>query len=288
MIEFGEKLKQMREEKGMTQQTLAEQLYVTRQAVSRWECGARYPDLLTAKKIAEILETTIDELVSGEAGKETVEREPLLTGAKYRVLQIIMYVAGCIPFLLMTVFSIKTFFPEESLRGTPAGQVTVLTVTTTLQYVAVMMAMVTGLFFALRNKLSPAKIGVLMSVPFWAEAFNLSVQYLQELIKGNTTVGYVWPDVIWCLLAGLCIICFFYGKGCRNKFIRVLLSVGIGCIGIHRLYIILLACKNLLLNYTDLGFVVRTVHVLGEVVLVVLLLVQTLALMNKRARIKLL
>lgn len=208
MIEFGEKLKQMREEKGMTQQTLAEQLYVTRQAVSRWECGARYPDLLT--------------------------------------------------------------------------------VTTTLQYVAVMMAMVTGLFFALRNKLSPAKIGVLMSVPFWAEALNLSVQYLQELIKGNTTVGYVWPDVIWCLLAGLCIIFFFYGKGCRNKFIRVLLSVGIGCIGIHRLYIILLACKNLLLNYTDLGFVVRTVHVLGEVVLVVLLLVQTLALMNKRARIKLL
>lgn len=39
MVEFGEKLKQIREEKGMTQQTLAEKLYVTRQAVSRWECG---------------------------------------------------------------------------------------------------------------------------------------------------------------------------------------------------------------------------------------------------------
>lgn len=50
MVEFGKKIKQLREEKGMTQQTLAELLYVTRQAVSRWECGARVPDLLTVKK----------------------------------------------------------------------------------------------------------------------------------------------------------------------------------------------------------------------------------------------
>ena len=39
MIEFGEKIKQLREEKGLTHQTMAEKLYVTRQAVSRWECG---------------------------------------------------------------------------------------------------------------------------------------------------------------------------------------------------------------------------------------------------------
>ncbi len=37
MVEFGEQLRRAREEKGMTQQSLAEQLYVTRQAVSRWE-----------------------------------------------------------------------------------------------------------------------------------------------------------------------------------------------------------------------------------------------------------
>ncbi|WP_027643647.1 MULTISPECIES: helix-turn-helix domain-containing protein [Lachnospiraceae] len=43
MVEFGEKLKRAREEKGMTQQTLSEYLYVTRQAVSWWEGGERYP-----------------------------------------------------------------------------------------------------------------------------------------------------------------------------------------------------------------------------------------------------
>ena len=39
MVEFGEQLRKAREGKGMTQQSLAEQLYVTRQSVSRWECG---------------------------------------------------------------------------------------------------------------------------------------------------------------------------------------------------------------------------------------------------------
>lgn len=39
MVEFGEQLRRAREGKGMTQQSLVEQLYVTRQSVSRWECG---------------------------------------------------------------------------------------------------------------------------------------------------------------------------------------------------------------------------------------------------------
>ena len=42
MEEFGEQLKKAREAKGMTQQTLTEHLHVTRQAVSRWECGGSY------------------------------------------------------------------------------------------------------------------------------------------------------------------------------------------------------------------------------------------------------
>lgn len=42
MVEFGEKLKRAREEKGMTQQTLSEYLYVTRQAVSWWEGGVSH------------------------------------------------------------------------------------------------------------------------------------------------------------------------------------------------------------------------------------------------------
>lgn len=49
MAEFGEQLRKAREEKGITQQTLAENVYVTRQTISRYENGERYPDIVTLK-----------------------------------------------------------------------------------------------------------------------------------------------------------------------------------------------------------------------------------------------
>ncbi|MDO4301899.1 MAG: helix-turn-helix transcriptional regulator [Clostridia bacterium] len=66
MSSFGENLKRIRESKNLTQQNLADHLYVTRQAVSRWECGARYPDFITTKKISKILDVSIDELMRDE------------------------------------------------------------------------------------------------------------------------------------------------------------------------------------------------------------------------------
>ena len=44
-MEIGERLQQLRKEKGISQEKLAEQLHVTRQAVSKWETGQSYPDL---------------------------------------------------------------------------------------------------------------------------------------------------------------------------------------------------------------------------------------------------
>ena len=78
MVEFGEQLRRAREGKGMTQQSLAEQLYVTRQSVSRWECGDRYPDLLTTKKISQILDVSLDDLLAGKEMVKLVERNPVI------------------------------------------------------------------------------------------------------------------------------------------------------------------------------------------------------------------
>lgn len=66
-MEFNEKLQTLRKEKGLTQDELAESLYVSRAAVSKWESGRGYPNIDSLKAIAKYFGITIDELLSGEA-----------------------------------------------------------------------------------------------------------------------------------------------------------------------------------------------------------------------------
>lgn len=67
-MEFSEKLQTLRKSKGLTQEELAQHLYVSRAAVSKWESGRGYPGIDSLKTIAGFFCVTIDELLSsGEA-----------------------------------------------------------------------------------------------------------------------------------------------------------------------------------------------------------------------------
>ena len=65
-MEFHEKLQAYRRQKGLTQEELAEILFVSRAAVSKWESGRGYPNLDSLKSIARFFSVTIDDLLSGE------------------------------------------------------------------------------------------------------------------------------------------------------------------------------------------------------------------------------
>ena len=65
-MEFNEKLQQLRTGKNLTQEQLAEQLYVSRTAISKWESGKGYPNIESLKCISKFFSVTIDELLSGE------------------------------------------------------------------------------------------------------------------------------------------------------------------------------------------------------------------------------
>ena len=78
MVEFGEQLRSAREIKGLTQKALADQLYVTRQTVSRWECGERYPDIITLKKLSQVLSVSLDDLLSGKEMTKVAEKNPVV------------------------------------------------------------------------------------------------------------------------------------------------------------------------------------------------------------------
>ena len=63
-MEFSEKLQALRKQKGITQEELAESLYVSRTAISKWESGRGYPNIESLKAIAKFFSVTLDELLS--------------------------------------------------------------------------------------------------------------------------------------------------------------------------------------------------------------------------------
>ena len=65
-MEFNEKLQELRKQRGLTQEELAQSLYVSRTAISKWESGRGYPNIDSLKAIAKFFGVTIDELLSGD------------------------------------------------------------------------------------------------------------------------------------------------------------------------------------------------------------------------------
>lgn len=88
---LGERLLALRKASGMTQEQLAEKVFVTRQAVSKWERGESVPDLELLVALAEMYGVSLDELVLGTRADEPepagleAEREEFLKTRKKRV-----------------------------------------------------------------------------------------------------------------------------------------------------------------------------------------------------------
>ncbi len=84
---IGTFLKELRNEKGITQEQLAERLYVTGRTVSRWETGNNLPDLSVLVELADFYDVDIRELINGERKSENMDKE-----TKDTLVQVAQYV----------------------------------------------------------------------------------------------------------------------------------------------------------------------------------------------------
>lgn len=75
-MNFSEKLKEIRKDKGLSQEQLAEKIGVSRQAITKWETGKGLPDVENMLIIAEIFKTTLDELLMDSAPIQK-QKEPV-------------------------------------------------------------------------------------------------------------------------------------------------------------------------------------------------------------------
>ena len=119
-MEFGEKIQKLRNEKKWTQEQLAEKLYVSRTAVSKWESRKGYPNIDSLKDIAKLFNKTIDELLSSEeiidiAKKENTTNIKRTNNLIYGLLDIISNL-----FIFLPLYAQKTesFVYSVSLMST--------------------------------------------------------------------------------------------------------------------------------------------------------------------------
>jgi transcriptional regulator with XRE-family HTH domain len=98
-MEFNEKLQELRKSRGLTQEELAEALFVSRTAVSKWESGRGYPNLESLKQISRYFAVSIDELICPEeilSAAEDEKKESL-----DRVLSLLCGALDLLPGLLL-------------------------------------------------------------------------------------------------------------------------------------------------------------------------------------------
>ncbi|MCR5591911.1 MAG: helix-turn-helix domain-containing protein [Lachnospiraceae bacterium] len=82
-MEFNEKLQELRKARSMTQEELAEALFVSRTAISKWESGRGYPSLDSLKEISKFFSVSIDDLICTEEIISAAEDEKKEFARKY-------------------------------------------------------------------------------------------------------------------------------------------------------------------------------------------------------------
>lgn len=89
----------------LSQEVLAEKVYVTRQTISSWETGKSYPDVNSLVLLSKTFEITIDQLIKGDLVemKKIVEKDDITKMKKYSILMII----SCT--IAITLFSLSWF-----------------------------------------------------------------------------------------------------------------------------------------------------------------------------------
>ena len=72
-MELGKKIKYYRNEKSLTQDNLAERIFVSRQTISNWENDKSYPDINSIILLSEVLEVSVDNLIKGDVEQMKIE-----------------------------------------------------------------------------------------------------------------------------------------------------------------------------------------------------------------------
>ena len=137
-MEFNQKLQELRKQKNMTQEQLAEQLYVSRTAISKWESGRGYPSIDSLKELSKFFSISLDDLLSSEEILTAAQEDNQQKLHHFRDLVFGLLDCSVLAFLFVPFFGEKI---GAEIKGVP-----LLSLTQTAPYVKIpYLAIVIGL-----------------------------------------------------------------------------------------------------------------------------------------------
>lgn len=251
MPEFGEQLRKAREAKGITQQSLAEKLYVTRQTVSRWEGGERYPDLLTVKKLSQVLEVDVGILLSDEKAAQILERSPLTERKMTNRLTVLLFTA-IITGYLISLLGILIRFPNLDMSVWDLCRLGV-------HFLSILVGAAgfsAGLLWLLRESFSAKKVGLVM-LAYFLPAFMKNLMAAVSAAGQANWFAALLPMLL-CAAAAVSVCFYFWNISASNGFywtIMIVCVLGI-CRAFYSFAVNILYAKEYLSTDTALNAVI--------------------------------
>lgn len=93
-MELGKQIKNCRQEANLSQEELAERVYVSRQTISNWENDKSYPDVHSLVLLSEIFQISLDKLIKGdiERMREEIKKEEVTKLNRYGMIYTVLFV----------------------------------------------------------------------------------------------------------------------------------------------------------------------------------------------------
>ncbi|MBQ9036112.1 MAG: helix-turn-helix transcriptional regulator [Erysipelotrichaceae bacterium] len=217
-MEFRERIKQIREEYGLSQRQMAEKLYLTRTVISKWENGTRYPNYQEMDALKKLFNVSVDSLFSDDDVKKMPEVEPILQQNPEITIQG-MFLTGIFIFnIICCMFQLGNYFNYLSENGAISIGMLIKTV------IELASILVLGycIYKSFNNEITKKTVLVVLIINYGC--------YLVNTVTDTITASVIsWFDLLDCVLSLLIMVCmavyFLNTAYCKSKY--VLLACGI-------------------------------------------------------------
>lgn len=105
-MEIGKQIKKHRQEMALSQEELAEKIYVTRQTISNWENGKNYPDIHSLLLLSSLFHVTLDQLIKGDINimKKEIDQAQIVKFYRSGMIFTLFFIASIVLFVPLVGF----------------------------------------------------------------------------------------------------------------------------------------------------------------------------------------